>query len=404
MRNGRWKTNSAARLASMVEHLPVNVVWADRGLTIRYLNPACVQALKRLEHHLRVVTDEIVGRRLELLYDPSDPRVLSDPAAMPHRAEIAVGPETIHLVVTPLYDHRHAFLGPVVTWEVVTERLAAARRDKDLGDQLKQVVAMVMESAHAVGSAAEELTASSTQMAATAEETSSQASVVSAAAEQVSKNVQTVATGAEEMETSIREIAKNASAAARVATTAVRLAETTNTTVTKLGESSADIGKVIKVITSIAQQTNLLALNATIEAARAGEAGKGFAVVANEVKELAKETARATEDISRKIKAIQDDAKGAVDAIVEIGGIINEINDISNTIASAVEEQTATTNEIGRNVAQAAKGSSEIAQNITVVAEAVRSTTEGANEAQRAAAKLAHMATGLEQLVGCVKY
>src|SRR5437868_14229072 len=163
------------------------------------------------------------------------------------------------------------------------------------------------------------------------------------------------------MNASIREIAKNASEAARVAGTAVKVAETTNGTIAQLGVSSAEIGQVTKAITSIAQQTNLLALNATIEAARAGEAGKGFAVVANEVKELAKETARATEDIGQKIEAIQRDAHGAVQAIAQIGAIIHQIDDIQNTIASAVEEQTATTAEMGRNVGEAATRSSEIA-------------------------------------------
>ena len=193
-------------------------------------------------------------------------------------------------------------------------------------------------------------------MAANAEETSAQANVVSAASEQVSKNVQTVATGVEEMNSSIREIAKNATESARVAGQAVSAADTANKTISKLGESSSEIGKVIKVITSIAEQTNLLALNATIEAARAGEAGKGFAVVANEVKELAKETAKATEDIGHKIEAIQADTRGAVDSIQQIGKVIAQINDISNTIASAVEEQTATANEMSRNVGEAAKG------------------------------------------------
>ncbi|MGV3709161.1 MAG: methyl-accepting chemotaxis protein, partial [Gemmatimonas sp.] len=172
-----------------------------------------------------------------------------------------------------------------------------------------------------------------------------------------------------------------------------------NITVTRLGESSAQIGKVIKVITSIAQQTNLLALNATIEAARAGEAGKGFAVVANEVKELAKETARATEDISNKIQAIQSDTGGAVTAIAEIGSVINKISGIQSTIASAVEEQTATTNEMARNVSEAAKGSAEIARNITGVAKAASETSEGARDTLNAAAELARMASELQALV-----
>jgi len=269
---------------------------------------------------------------------------------------------------------------------------------------LRSSISAIAQNAQSLANSAEELSSVSQQMSANAEETSAQANVVSAAAEQVSKNVQTVATGAEEMSASIKEIAKNAAEAAKVATSAVTVAAETNTTVSKLGESSAEIGKVIKVITSIAQQTNLLALNATIEAARAGEAGKGFAVVANEVKELAKETAKATEDISQKIEAIQGDTKGAVQAIQEIGTIINKINDIQTTIASAVEEQTATTNEIGRNVGEAAKGSNEIAQNITGVAQAAQSTTSGANDSQGAASELARMASELQGLVGRFRY
>jgi methyl-accepting chemotaxis protein len=167
----------------------------------------------------------------------------------------------------------------------------------------------------------------------------------------------------------------------------------------KLGESSVEIGKVVKVITSIAQQTNLLALNATIEAARAGEAGKGFAVVANEVKELAKQTAKATEEIGQKIDAIQADTKGAVKAIEEIDAIIHQINEISDSIAAAVEQQTVTTKEIGRSVHEAAGGVDDIAKNIGGVAVAVKDITQGAHDMQQASQELSHMASRLQTTV-----
>lgn len=255
------------------------------------------------------------------------------------------------------------------------------------------------ENTTAMATSSEELTAVSHQMAAAAEQTAAQANVVSAASAQISGNVGSVAAASEEMQASIREISKNANEAARVAKSAVTVARSANDTVSKLGESSHEIGKVIKVITTIAQQTNLLALNATIEAARAGEAGKGFAVVANEVKELAKQTAKATEEIGGKIEAIQNDTRGAVSAIEQIGTIIDQVNDISNTIASAVEEQTVTTNEIGRSVNEAARGVDEIAKNIGGVAQAAKDTTQGANDTLIASQELSQMAGRLQGVI-----
>jgi methyl-accepting chemotaxis protein len=265
---------------------------------------------------------------------------------------------------------------------------------------LRESMVNIGRTAESLEVAAEQLTILSQGMGDGATLTSERAGSASGSSSEVSASIQTVASAAEEMTASIREIAQNATEAASVATGAVSVASSAQDTVASLGESSAEIGQVIKVITSIAQQTNLLALNATIEAARAGDAGKGFAVVANEVKELAKETARATEDIGRKIEAIQGDTSGAVSAISEISEVIGRINDIQTTIASAVEEQTATTNEIARSVTEAAGGANGIADDIGQVASAAEDTRQGAQNTLQSATELSSMATELKAMVG----
>jgi methyl-accepting chemotaxis protein len=448
----------ASRVLSMVQSTPSNIMAADRDLRLRYMNPAMERLLRRLEPQLPAPVSGLTGQPIEVFYPQQADlrRTVADPAQLPHRATVALGGEVCELYFSAVRDRDGAYLGPMITWELATDKIKNERMVKEAGERekeqaqslqakvdrmlkavsaaaggdltqelavagnetidrmaqgldqllatLRDSMARIGQTAQTLAGAAEELTMVSHQMGGNAEAASHKATMASSTADQVSANVEAVAAATEEMGASIREIALNAAEAAKVVASAVTMAQSANTTVRKLGESSAGIGNIIKVITSIAEQTHLLALNATIEAARAGEAGKGFAVVANEVKELAKETAKATEEIGRKIEAIQMDTGSAVDAIGGISAIINQINDIQITIASAVEQQTATTNEIGRSVSEAARGSAEIAQNITNVAQATQSTLGSANDVHNASSEMARMAVELQQLVDRFRY
>jgi methyl-accepting chemotaxis protein len=443
-----------ARFSTMLANSPVNTISADKDLTIQYLNPAAHSWLAQLEEYLPVAADQVLGRPLDTLH-PTFSALrdrLTDPARLPHEFQIELGPETLAVQVSPTFDASGQFLGPMVTWEVITATLEAEHairvaheREREqagvLREKVDQMLAVVRaaaqgdltsrvpvhgsdvivqlgeglsallegfradvrrmsEHARTLAGASEELAAVSRTLGETAGHTTSEAEVVSDAAGEVSRSIQSAAAGTEQLSASIREIARGAGEGARVAQEAVRAAEETDRTVATLGVASGEIGKVVKVITAIAQQTNLLALNATIEAARAGEAGKGFAVVANEVKELAKETARSSEDIGRKVEAIQAGTAGAVSALRRIGEIIGRIADLQNGIVGAVEAQTTTSQDTARGLSEAARGAGAIAQSIDGLVRVARGTSASVADSQRAAGDLARLAEELHTMVG----
>jgi methyl-accepting chemotaxis protein len=305
----------------------------------------------------------------------------------------------------------------VTTLARVRDGDLTARVDSTSSDEIGQLARALDASAEAMAtmvrqvagnavhlsSTSDELSNVSLRMTSSAEETSAQAGTVAGAAALVSENVHTVVAGAHETGASIREIASSAAEAATVSAGAAQAAQRTNDIVARLDQSSAEIGGVVKLITSIAEQTNLLALNATIEAARAGDAGRGFAVVAAEVKDLAQETAKATGDISRRVAAIQSETADAVAAISEITSVTTRINNHASTIAAAVEEQTAIVAEMTRSVTDAAGGANDIASTIAGVAQSADLTATGAAETQAASRNLATMATQLQETVSAYR-
>ena len=376
-----------ANLKQMVDLSPINTMMATPEGKLVYLNEKSKETLRKFESQLPAKVDDLIGNSIDWFHkNPAGPKnIIKEVSNLPHKAVIQFGTEKLDLLISPLRDTKGNYLGPMVCWDVVTDKY--------------QLVSELTESSQDLGSAAEELLAIANQLASNAEEAAAQTGSVSTASEELNSGIQTVAANMEEMTASIREITKQTNSSSHETSNAMQIAESSNGTIKQLGESSQEIGNIIKVITSIAQQTNLLALNATIEAARAGEAGKGFAVVANEVKELAKQTANATVDISKKVEKIQDDSTSAVTSIEEITSAISKLNGIATSIASAMEEQSATTGEVSRVVNESSQGVKQIDENINQVAVASKETGIGANQTRESAERLSKIASRLKALV-----
>jgi methyl-accepting chemotaxis protein len=365
----------------MVDEMPINVMMCDADeFRITYCNKATKETVGKLQHLLPVAPDQMIGETIDVFHkNPGHQHaILRDPNNLPWRTKIKLGDETLDLKVEAIRDQAGNYVGPMLTWAVITKQVKLAENFET------QVMGVV----NAVSSAATEMQNSAQSLSATSEQTSQQAQAVSAAAEEASSNVQTVSSASEQLASSIQEISRQVSESSRISSEASQEAARTNQQVEGLKAAADKIGEVVQIISDIAEQTNLLALNATIEAARAGDAGKGFAVVANEVKSLANQTAKATDEIRAQIGQIQSETGAAVDAIKGISTTIERINEIAQSVASAVEEQGAATQEIARNVQEASTGTQEVTRNISGVSQAANETGAGSSEVLSAASEL----------------
>ncbi|MFV3128105.1 methyl-accepting chemotaxis protein [Niveispirillum sp. KHB5.9] len=383
----------AFRLKQVVDDMPLNVMLADasKDFTIVYANNATMEALPTLSASLPGNITDPVGRHLNIFQADRGEigQVVTRPEQLPWRGQMQLGTEWLDIRIAAVRDNRGRYLGPMLTWSLIT----AQRR---LADTFE---ADVRALATRLGKASQDMLDASDAMRHTAEDSGAKSRHVATMVERATASVQTMAAAAEELAASVAEVDRQVGQSATIAGRARQEADETGRSMAELAEAAGRIGKVVELINAIASQTNLLALNATIEAARAGDAGKGFAVVASEVKALAGQTAKATEEISTQIGAIQVRTEKGVEAMNRIGATIREISEVSEMILAAVSQQGQATHEIARSASDAARSTQEVADTITGVTQAAGETGGAATQVGATAGALDSDADQLGQAI-----
>lgn len=381
------------RLKRMVDNMPINIMMASpKTFDIVFMNATSLNTLRSIEQYLPVKADQVVGSNIDIFHKhPEHQRkLMADPRNLPHRAKIKVGPEWLELNVAAIVDNQGTYLGPMVSWSVITKQVQVA-------DNVKEI-------ATTLASTSTELSHSSDSMGKIVGGASNQASEAAAAAQQLNANMQSVASAAEEMSASVREIAVNMSRSQQLIDQVVGRAATADDSAHSLETAAKAMGNITDLIKSIAGQINLLALNATIESARAGEAGRGFAVVASEVKNLATQTTRATEEISKEIINMQRVSLAVTEALSSIKGSITEVSQCVSGVASAIEEQTAVTREISVSLQTASTGVESVTQNVAGIAQATQQADQATGQVLEAAHMLSQQAEKLNgEMQGLLK-